>query len=264
MKIKLLIFLSLFWGQNVLSHSKKIKNLKNELLGNFVFKKTILLETYTEPEKIIDTENKELENIPVIDIMILVLAVMFIFYFIIIRFINKREIKNIKAPTQHGKYLNRLIEKEKLKQESLKEELAFKNKQLTSYAFSFEQKDKTINKIFNIVKDLEKESSFFKENQKIQELVKIEKENLIIDKEWGRFRTFFEETQSDFYTKLKKRHKKLTTNDLKLCSLTRLNLNIKEAANILNISPGSVKTARYRLRKKLNLNSEDTLIDYLT
>lgn len=38
-----------------------------------------------------------------------------------------------------------------------------------------------------------------------------------------------------------------------------MNLSIKEMAAILAISPDSVKTARYRLRKKLQLQTEDNL-----
>jgi len=34
-------------------------------------------------------------------------------------------------------------------------------------------------------------------------------------------------------------------------------------AGILNISPDSVKTARYRLRKKLKMNSEDNLTEFI-
>ncbi len=40
-------------------------------------------------------------------------------------------------------------------------------------------------------------------------------------------------------------------------------MNLKEAAIIMGISPESVKTARYRLRKKLGLEREDNLIEYI-
>jgi len=45
--------------------------------------------------------------------------------------------------------------------------------------------------------------------------------------------------------------------------IIRLNLNLKESAPILGISPTSVKTARYRLRKKLGLSTEENLVDFL-
>ncbi len=156
-----------------------------------------------------------------------------------------------------------LIRKEKERQQKLEQKLEFKNKQLTSYAFNFHQKNKIINQLYTIAKDLEKTSSSSDQKNLVQELIIIGKENLQIDKKWESFRYFFEETQSGFHAKLKLKHSELRSNDLKICSLIRLNLNIKETADILNISPGSLKTARYRLRKKLNLEPKQEIIDYL-
>jgi DNA-binding CsgD family transcriptional regulator len=50
----------------------------------------------------------------------------------------------------------------------------------------------------------------------------------------------------------------VSNNDLRLMSLLKMNLSSKEIANILNISVEGVKKARYRLRKKLNLNTEES------
>ena len=50
---------------------------------------------------------------------------------------------------------------------------------------------------------------------------------------------------------------------LKLCALIRLNLNIKESADILALKPESIKTSRHRLRKKLNMKGEDRIYDFL-
>lgn len=177
---------------------------------------------------------------------------------------KKKELFNYQEPL-----INKLVkkekekEKEKEKAEKLKQKLDFKNKQITSYAFSYEQKNQIINQIFFLARSLEKTSSTFDQKDIVKEIVKIGKKNISIDKEWEHFREFFEESLEGFHFKLKQKHKELKTNDLKICSLIRLNLNIKEMANILNVSPGSLKTARYRLRKKLNLEPGQKIIDYL-
>lgn len=59
-------------------------------------------------------------------------------------------------------------------------------------------------------------------------------------------------------------HPDLTPYDLKLCSLLQRNLSSKEIAETMNITPGSVNTARYRLRKKLALRKEADLVIYLS
>ncbi|HEX9601400.1 MAG TPA: tetratricopeptide repeat protein [Mariniflexile sp.] len=155
-----------------------------------------------------------------------------------------------------------IVEKEKLKQKELKQHLELKNKQLTSFAFNFQQKNRCINQLQDIVKNLEKASSLEKKDL-IKELKIQVKENLISDKKWESFRAFFEEIQFGFHAKLASMHPTLTPNDLKLCSLLRLNLTVQESADILGISAGSLKTSKYRLRKKLNLRVKQEIISYL-
>lgn len=157
----------------------------------------------------------------------------------------------------------RYIKREKAKQKRLEQQLGLVNKQLTSYTFNYQQKNKIIDQLQEIVEKLETATSSTEKNALITTVKKLTKKNLIIDKNWEHFRNFFEETQFGFNAKMLSKHPKLRANDLKLCSLIRLNLNIKETAEILGISPGSVKTSRYRLRKKLNLKPKDEIIDYL-
>jgi len=70
-------------------------------------------------------------------------------------------------------------------------------------------------------------------------------------------------TTSTFESRLLQRFPHLTANDLKICSLLRQNFSSKEIAEKLNITPGSVNTARYRLRRKLALPTDTNLIVYL-
>lgn len=60
------------------------------------------------------------------------------------------------------------------------------------------------------------------------------------------------------------KHPNLTQNELKLCAYLRINLSSKEIAQMLNISPESLITKRYRLRKKLDLDTEDNLVKFLS
>ncbi|MCB0469322.1 MAG: helix-turn-helix transcriptional regulator, partial [Flavobacteriaceae bacterium] len=55
----------------------------------------------------------------------------------------------------------------------------------------------------------------------------------------------------------------LSPAELRLCMLLRLNLSSKEIASILRITPDSVRIARYRLRKKLTINTKDDLQTFI-
>ena len=67
-----------------------------------------------------------------------------------------------------------------------------------------------------------------------------------------------------FINSLKKAFPDLTKNDLELCVLLRLNLSTKDIAVLLSKSSRAVEVSRYRLRKKINLNKEDNLVDILS
>lgn len=154
------------------------------------------------------------------------------------------------------------LENSQLKQLELRRQLDFKNKELTGYALNFIKKNEVVHQLQHTIQQIKK-SSTIEKTKLIADLNKIIRKNISIDKDWEDFSRFFEDAHQGFYDRLKSEHKELSSNDLKLCSLIRLNMNIKETANILGISPESVKTARYRLRKKLGLDPKQEILNYL-
>ena len=73
----------------------------------------------------------------------------------------------------------------------------------------------------------------------------------------------FQISYPEFLSDIVKQHPNLTPAEIKLCALLRLNLDTKGIASILNLSYHSIRTFRYRLRKKLNLKTDDNLVMYL-
>ncbi|MGB7841338.1 MAG: LuxR C-terminal-related transcriptional regulator, partial [Salinimicrobium sp.] len=63
--------------------------------------------------------------------------------------------------------------------------------------------------------------------------------------------------------RLLKKFPELTSNDLELITLLLEKSSSKEIAFKMNISPASVNTARYRLRKKLRLQKGQDLLKFL-
>jgi len=74
---------------------------------------------------------------------------------------------------------------------------------------------------------------------------------------------YFEQVNKNFFQNLATRYPELNTNDLRHCALIKLNLKVKEAASLLNVSPHTVKSARYRLKKKLHMEPDDSLGDFI-
>lgn len=80
---------------------------------------------------------------------------------------------------------------------------------------------------------------------------------------WNDFETRFENAFDSFYRILLEKFPGLTPNERKLCALLRSGLSSKDIAVLTFQNPQSVDVARYRLRKKLNLATEENLIDFL-
>ncbi|MCK8521301.1 tetratricopeptide repeat protein [Aquimarina sp. D1M17] len=154
------------------------------------------------------------------------------------------------------------LENAQLKEQELKQQLDFQNKELSAYTLNFIKKNEIVQQIQKTIQSIKKAPSVEK-NKLITDLNKIVRKNVSIDKDWEDFSRFFEDAHQGFYTKLKSRHPDLSSNDLKICSLIRLNLNVKEMAGILGISPDSARTARYRLRKKMKLAPDQEILSYL-
>jgi response regulator RpfG family c-di-GMP phosphodiesterase len=83
------------------------------------------------------------------------------------------------------------------------------------------------------------------------------------DKTWDRLENIVQETDPEFLRKLGDKHQQLTRTEIKLCYLLRLNMSTKDISNLTFQTQESVHQARMRLRKKLNLSSEDNLSGYL-
>ena len=76
------------------------------------------------------------------------------------------------------------------------------------------------------------------------------------DEEWKKFKIHFEKVNPEFFLKLKERCSGLSPNELRLCSYIRIGISVKEIAEMLSITPASVATSRYRIKKKLKLDGQ--------
>jgi len=154
------------------------------------------------------------------------------------------------------------LEKSRLKEEELEKEIQYKSKQLTTHALSMMQKNTFLKELQTDLSGLSKCASSVNEDS-FTRLNMLIKKNLQSEKDWDLFKLYFEDVNRQFYKKLEEVNPDLTSYDLKLCALLKLNMNIKESATVMNIEPDSVKKARYKLRKKLSLRPEDDLAEFI-
>ncbi|WP_244299693.1 helix-turn-helix and ligand-binding sensor domain-containing protein [Aquimarina algiphila] len=145
----------------------------------------------------------------------------------------------------------------KLNNEKLIQDIESKNRELASSTMSIIKKNEILN---TIKKELQKSETG---NGGLKNVERIIDRNLNNKDDWKHFEEAFNNVDKDFLKKLKAKHKDLTPHDLRFCTYLRLNLSSKEIAPLLNISVRSVEIKRYRLRKKLHLQHEESLVNYI-
>ena len=146
----------------------------------------------------------------------------------------------------------------KLVSERAEAEIEIKKKELAVTALQLIEKDKLLEEIkkgLEEVKQHKKDSSI----EQIKSTIKINS-----TKTWEEFETRFIQVNNSFYESLCKKHPNLSRNELKLSALVKLNFSTKEMSQLLGVSTDSVNKARYRLRKKLDLNRDDNLVTYIS
>lgn len=167
---------------------------------------------------------------------------------------NERAIGSIIGAGKSGKG--------KPKADKLNKELDFQNQKLTSYALNFVKTNEVLSEIKENLAHLMKSGSG-EITKSINRVNRIVDQNINKESDWDDFKMHFEDVHKDFFLKLKHTYPDLTSNDMKICALTLLNLNLKESSVILGISPESVKIARYRLKKRMGLEKDESLINHL-
>lgn len=142
-----------------------------------------------------------------------------------------------------------------------RDELEARNKELTSASLQLVSKNKILSDIS--AKASESYNSGAMNRESFNGLQRIIRENQNADKEWKQFKELFEKVHSDFFTGLKASFPELTENELRLCAYLRINLQNKEISKILNVNSATIVTSRYRIRKKMSLDSKAVLEDFL-
>ena len=163
---------------------------------------------------------------------------------------------------QEKQLINSELATKDLKTKELNQEIDFKTRQLTTHALHIMQKNKMLYELIGGI-DVISKSARQEIRPDLRRLKMQVKQSLKTEKDWDVFKLYFEQVNKDFFDELIKLTPDLSTHDLRHCALIKLNLNIKETASVLNLSPNSIKSARYRLKKKLALGPEDDLFEFI-
>ncbi|PRD49185.1 two-component regulator propeller domain-containing protein [Sphingobacterium haloxyli] len=200
---------------------------------------------------------------PVSYVLYGVLFLIFIFW--ILR-IQRKKLKERHRDELHVRQLE--IEKKekeviKLRNEKLEAELGFKDKELANLTMNIIQRGEVLSKIKDNINQTMNRLEDKEAQQNFKQLIRLIRSAERTNDDWEKFNAHIHHANENFFLRLKQQHPDLTTNELKLCALLRMNLLSKEIAQLMHVTVKAVEVSRYRLRKKLKIDSEVNLYDYL-
>ncbi len=256
-----------------LDYLEQYKSYSDILSTTKAYEKMAILEAkYKTAEKentIIQLKYKEAQsewrqNLLTIIIISIILLVIITGVAIIIKRKKEMEIATQKQQLliSQKKLAETEVEQQKIKQIEMEHDIEHKARQLSSHALHMMQKSKMLQEVKeNLDESIKKARPEYK--SELRSISRLIEQNMKTEKEWELFKMYFEQVNSDFYSNLKNHNSELSQTDIRMCSLLKLGLNLKETASILNVAPNTVKNARYRVKQKLGLGADDSLTTFI-
>jgi len=175
---------------------------------------------------------------------------------------------------QKEKYLNReqllkeeaLIaekEMEQLRNEKMNLEMIHKEKELANSTMQLIRKNNTLNKLKTELRATIASTSDTSVKNNMGSLIKRIDKEIDNEKQWQVFNMHVEQVYEELFKKLKDQYPDLTPRELSLCAYLRMNISSKEIATLMNISARGVEISRYRIRKKLHLERDANLTEFM-
>lgn len=238
---------------------EKGRVLYEEIYGEETRRQVALLQTLFDVER----KNNEIQVLEASERLNTVVKVALIFGLVLLVLLGGTVISRQRLKSkQDTETMQNELATAHLHEKQLQDELENRSKSLTAHTLHIISKNKMLEDLRTKLQEMSKED-MREQRKQILSLIKLIDQNFVQDKDWDDFRNIFEQVHGDFLEKLQKRSGDLTSADLRLASLIRLNLPSRDIATILGISQDSLRISRYRLRKKLTLTQGDSLSTFI-
>lgn len=155
-----------------------------------------------------------------------------------------------------------LQEKERtalLEQERLQNEIELRNQKILSRGLYQSGRNQLLQDILKSLSNIPQLSN----NSAIIKDIRALKEHLKTEEGWDNYVRHFDDVNQGFIKKLTEKHPDLTTTDIRYISYVYMNLDTKEIATMLNITPVACRKRKERIEKRLQLPDNISLNAYL-
>lgn len=150
-----------------------------------------------------------------------------------------------------------------LQKEQLEQGLIQKSEELANSTMTLIRKNELLQELKDELNRTKSRAGNRLQNEDFHRINDLIEANLSSEQDWKLFETNFNKVHEAFLKQLLEQYPDLAQGDLKLAAYLRMNLSTKEIAQLLNITHRSVELKRYRLRKKLNLETDTNLTEFM-
>ena len=150
----------------------------------------------------------------------------------------------------------------KLNNEILQNELEMKHKELTALAINLVDKNEYLMKLKEQAESIGKAKPD-EVGPLVRMIIRSINVNARGEESWQVFETQFKAIHRGFMEFITAQYPDLIVTELKICTLLKINLSSKEISSLLNLSIRTVEDYRLKIRKKMGLDSEMNLNQYI-
>jgi len=224
---------------NAFDALKKYNTIRDSITNDDKVKQLALLQARFEYQKkeIIFQKEQHIKNIALASLSIIFCLAILLAIFI---FKNRQRLN-----TQKQMVLDAQLKK-------TAHDLDLSKVQLNDFALSIHEKNKLVEEL--------QQQILLQPSPDNNLLEQLQKATILTEDEWEHFRQLFEQVHSGFLRRLKEKYPNISNAGIRFLTLAKLGFSTKEMAGSLGVSPQSIRTNWYRIRKTVDIK-EDVSIE---
>jgi DNA-binding CsgD family transcriptional regulator len=250
------------YGEWTTSHLKEYANLK---VGNYEF----YVQAFNSKGEIVTSQPFLLEVSPAFYkslfarfvYFILAVITLYMIYRFQRQYYRRKQVRL--EQTKQEELGQKQRELQELKEVQIKSELNHVNTLLAASTMNLVVKNEFMETIKEEIRQAKATDKVEDKQRALEKIIKEIDTTLKVQDDWKQFEHHFDQIHGDFLKRLTREFTDLTPGEQKLCAFLRLNMDTKEIANLMAISPRGVEVTRYRLRKKFKLDTHQNLSKFI-
>jgi DNA-binding CsgD family transcriptional regulator/tetratricopeptide (TPR) repeat protein len=252
---------------------EKSRDLMQEIYTNEISLQTAVLQSFYDTEK----KNTEIEKLQAqkklgLTFSIAALAILVLVSLLAVLYFSKQKLR-IRAEQEIAAQKETMFATKKnlmeadlrntmLMEDNLKQQLEVKSNELSSQILHLIQKNELLEEIKSglaaIIKDDKRD-----QRRELKSLYNSINQSFNRDQYWDEFRGIFDQVHGSFFKQLSESGVELSPTEMRLLSLIKMNISSQDTAMLLGITPDSLRVTRYRLKRKLGLDTGASLTGFV-